>query len=277
MNKGFIPIRRTLFDHFLFKEKRIFSRFEAWLDLIQLASFKDDNSDIIAGKLVTKDRGEVIASLRYLATRWSWSMHKVCDYIELLRSQDMVVVDKENGISKIMLTNFERHNSSNSSEELSNSKRNSKRNTKNKDSTALHGNEGTLKGTEKGTVGGQSGDSQGTNIKKDKKDNNEKKDLEPKQIVFINNQKAFAADLIPFLKSYSKEMIREFYDYWSEPNKSRTKMKFEMQDTWDLNMRLAKWERNQQKFGFKNEKNKLIDGKTGQAMAEEKSRAILNG
>lgn len=43
---------------------------------------------------------------------------------------------------------------------------------------------------------------------------------------------------------YGMPMLREFYDYWSEPNKSNTKMRFEMQKTWDLDRRLARWARN---------------------------------
>ena len=47
-------------------------------------------------------------------------------------------------------------------------------------------------------------------------------------------QQDFYQQLVPFLQDFKKEMIRAFFDHWSEPNKSRTKMKFEMEDTWDL-------------------------------------------
>lgn len=64
-------------------------------------------------------------------------------------------------------------------------------------------------------------------------------------------KKDFANQLVFFLGQYSKEMIREFYEYWIEPNKSKTKMRFELEKTWDLNLRLKKWERNS--FGKKKE------------------------
>src|SRR5690606_41748605 len=35
------------------------------------------------------------------------------------------------------------------------------------------------------------------------------------------------------------------------PNKSGTKMKWEMQDTWDLSKRLARWQRNDDKWNSK--------------------------
>ncbi|MFA6058931.1 MAG: Lin1244/Lin1753 domain-containing protein [Taibaiella sp.] len=58
----------------------------------------------------------------------------------------------------------------------------------------------------------------------------------------------FYKSLVPFVVDYGKEMLREFYDYWSEPNKSGTKMKWEMERTWDLKRRLAKWQANNDKW-----------------------------
>ena len=43
---------------------------------------------------------------------------------------------------------------------------------------------------------------------------------------------------------YGKQMLMDFYEYWSEPNPSQTKMRFELQKTWDVNRRLARWARN---------------------------------
>ena len=55
--------------------------------------------------------------------------------------------------------------------------------------------------------------------------------------------KIFYDSLIPFLSDYPKEMVRAFYDYWSEPNKSKTKMRFEIERTWETSRRLATWAR----------------------------------
>lgn len=51
----------------------------------------------------------------------------------------------------------------------------------------------------------------------------------------------FHASLVQFLEKYPKEMIRKFFDYWTERNKSGTKMKFELQKTWDTARRLKRW------------------------------------
>lgn len=54
----------------------------------------------------------------------------------------------------------------------------------------------------------------------------------------------FEHSLIPFLGTYTSEQLREFADYWTEPNKSHTKMRYELERTWDTARRLAYWDRN---------------------------------
>lgn len=46
------------------------------------------------------------------------------------------------------------------------------------------------------------------------------------------------------VSKYGTQMLSSFFEYWTEPNPSRTKMRFELQKTWDLNRRLARWARN---------------------------------
>jgi len=58
----------------------------------------------------------------------------------------------------------------------------------------------------------------------------------------------FYKSLVPFANAYPKEMLRAFYNYWSEPNKSGTKMKFELERTWSLNLRLSNWANRENTF-----------------------------
>lgn len=63
-------------------------------------------------------------------------------------------------------------------------------------------------------------------------------------------KKKFGQDLVPYVATYGKDMIRKFYDYWSETNKSKTRMRCETEKTWDLNLRLQNWARRKD-FGTK--------------------------
>ena len=54
-------------------------------------------------------------------------------------------------------------------------------------------------------------------------------------------KQSFISELRMYLGTYSSDMLNAFYAYWSEPNKTFTKMRFEMQKTWDLKLRLNNW------------------------------------
>lgn len=51
--------------------------------------------------------------------------------------------------------------------------------------------------------------------------------------------------------------IRKFISYWTEPNKSGTKQRWELQKTFELKRRLGKWFENAQKFE-KNNQHKIV-------------------
>lgn len=60
----------------------------------------------------------------------------------------------------------------------------------------------------------------------------------------------FYRSLVPYVETYGKEMIRAFFDYWSEMNKSRSKMRWEQQATWELSRRLKTWDRKSYNYGI---------------------------
>lgn len=50
-------------------------------------------------------------------------------------------------------------------------------------------------------------------------------------------------------KGFPKIILAEFSDYWTEPNKSGKKMRWEQEKTWDLSRRINRWANND--FGGK--------------------------
>lgn len=57
-------------------------------------------------------------------------------------------------------------------------------------------------------------------------------------------RQAFINELAEYKGVYPNETIRAFFYYWSECNKSFTKMRFEMQKTFQINLRLKTWYNN---------------------------------
>ena len=54
----------------------------------------------------------------------------------------------------------------------------------------------------------------------------------------------FSDSIDEFADEYDAELLEDFEEYWTEPNKSGTKMRFELEKTWSLSRRLKKWKRN---------------------------------
>jgi hypothetical protein len=72
-----------------------------------------------------------------------------------------------------------------------------------------------------------------------------------KQITKNNIQERklkFSSSLQPFLNKYGKDLLNNFYKYWTEENKSGTKFKQELEQTWNLERRLETWSANELKF-----------------------------
>ena len=89
----------------------------------------------------------------------------------------------------------------------------------------------------------------------------EKKSLETRQ-------NDFALTLKPFVNQYGREMIIEFFRYWSEPNQTKKKMRFELQKTWDAERRLITWSNNNKKFNnATSQKRNELDELLNQSLA----------
>jgi hypothetical protein len=51
----------------------------------------------------------------------------------------------------------------------------------------------------------------------------------------------FKESLQKYKKQYGSVVLLDFYNYWSEPNPSNTKMKFELEKTFDVSRRISRW------------------------------------
>ena len=65
-------------------------------------------------------------------------------------------------------------------------------------------------------------------------------------------RKAFYYALAPMVQTYGRQMVRAFYDYWSETNRHGTRMRWEMERTWDPAYRMKHWAEKETIFNHKN-------------------------
>lgn len=106
---GFIKLNRGFFNNFLWNEAREFSKAEAWIDLIQSARF-EASTEIINGKVIELQKGELPASRRFLELRWNWGSSKVSNFLKTLANLNMINQRQTNGQTIIILVKYSFYN-----------------------------------------------------------------------------------------------------------------------------------------------------------------------
>ena len=183
--QGWIKIHRQLQDNPLWTCES-FTRGQAWIDLLLLASHKD-TFFYKRGVKISLKRGQVGVSGKGLAERWGWSRTKVNKFLLELEKEHQIGQQKNNVTQIVTIVNYAKYQAN---------------------STPNDTPERHQKDTFK-------------NVKE--------------------QQELFKGEVETFVDKYDMNMLTAFYSYWSELNKAGTKMKKDMQDTWETNRRLAYW------------------------------------
>ena len=76
---------------------------------------------------------------------------------------------------------------------------------------------------------------------------NKNKEIRITNNTISNRRSNFVSEVLSF--DYEESILNGFIDYWTEPNKSNTKMKWELNKTWKTELRLKTWTANQKKWG----------------------------
>lgn len=89
---GFIPLYRSIQDHWVWSNKEPFSYGQAWIDL--LLSVNHEEKKLKVGcNLITIKPGQMWTSYVKLSNRWNWSRERVYRYTKMLKIDGMINVD----------------------------------------------------------------------------------------------------------------------------------------------------------------------------------------
>ena len=113
---GWIKIHRSITNHWLYTEKRCFSKFEAWNDILLNANYSDSKT-IIKGKIYEIKRGESILSFESWGKRWNWDKSKVRRFFNLLQSDNMIVMKCDNITTHLTVCNYDNYQSNGNADE----------------------------------------------------------------------------------------------------------------------------------------------------------------
>ncbi|WP_150009060.1 DnaD domain protein [Staphylococcus aureus] len=90
----------------LFKEKRTFSKFEAWIYLLMEANHSKAKVPI-GNQIVTVERGQRLTSILTLSDLFNWSRFKVKTFLDLLESDGMLEVKTTSKYTLITIVNYD--------------------------------------------------------------------------------------------------------------------------------------------------------------------------
>lgn len=136
-DKGWVAIHRSIRDHWIYQEKRVFSKYEAWLDLVMDANHKQ-NKFVFDGKLVEVERGQKITSIRQLSERWRWSRTKVTDFLTLLEKDGMLVRKSDSKKTVITIVNYDIYQNQDNKKSHSSDTEKPQKSTNNNDKTMIN-------------------------------------------------------------------------------------------------------------------------------------------
>jgi hypothetical protein len=107
MHRGYFAIWRKFEDHPFWKEKRVYSKAEAWIDLLWEAQHKLEPQEVVLGmKVLFCNYGESLKSLDTWSKRWGWNKSRVRRFLKLLEDMEQITTKNETKTTRITILNY---------------------------------------------------------------------------------------------------------------------------------------------------------------------------
>jgi hypothetical protein len=107
VHRGYVKLFRKIQDNFLWKERREFSKAEAWIDILMEAQYKKDPQIVVFGmKTLEQNYGECLKSNVTWSRRWHWSEPKVRRFIKMLQEMNQIRSKSEGFTTRLSIVNY---------------------------------------------------------------------------------------------------------------------------------------------------------------------------
>mgnify|MGYP003144147242 CR=1 FL=1 len=217
---GWVSLHRKVFENPIIKPKKPYSKFEAWCWLIIRANHSD-NKFVLGNEIIKAKAGEVITSQKKLAAQFGWGNTKVRNFLKLLESDSMIVIKTTSKTTCLTICNYLTYQESQTKNKL----KTNRKQTANKSQTNIINN-----------------NNNSNNVNKIKRTTDLKNEVYSEKNIY----------------KYGKEMLDEFYLFYSEPTQDGKKMKFQTFNTWSTAGRLSTWSKKDYNGYFKAHKDELF-------------------
>lgn len=203
--KGWISKHRKVLENPIVKMAKVKSPYEAW-DILLFKVNHKERKVVIGNEIIKVNRGETITSLQKLQKEFGWGSTRTRSFLKLLQADGMITYESNTKYTKILVNNYEKYQ---------NIQHDNKTLPKNKQQT--------------------------TNKRPNTNNNDINNDINN-----VNKRKQkFINETLSVIKNKNIDMevsnLEAFTDYWTELNRSKTKMKFELQQTFEISRRLKTW------------------------------------
>lgn len=107
-NHGWIALHRKIREHPFWREHRVFSRHEAWEDILMSARWKEDEEQFVIGsRVITCGRGQVCYSLSTWSRRWNWTKSATRRFFVLLEKLGQIDTENVTKTTRVSILNYE--------------------------------------------------------------------------------------------------------------------------------------------------------------------------
>lgn len=114
--EGWISLHRKLQDNWMWKEKREFSKAEAWIDILLLVNHKDGET-VVKNKVYKVKRGDSLVSVKTWANRWGWTRGRAKRFLDLLQEQGMIRFKSDSKTTHLTVCNYDSYQTKQTSNE----------------------------------------------------------------------------------------------------------------------------------------------------------------
>lgn len=105
LDEGFVPLYRSIKKNWIWKSSRKKSKFEAWVDLLLLASHSEQKEPV-GYDLIFVEKGQVLTSQLRLGKEWKWGRDAVRDFLQMLQKDSMINVNTTEKYTMITICNY---------------------------------------------------------------------------------------------------------------------------------------------------------------------------
>ena len=203
--KGWISKHRKVLENPIVKMAKVKSPYEAW-DILLFKVNHKERKVVIGNEIIKVNRGETITSLQKLQKEFGWGSTRTRSFLKLLQADGMITYESNTKYTKILVNNYEKYQN-------------------------IQHATNTLPKNEQQTT--------------NKRPNTNNNDIN-NDINNVNKRKQkFINETLSVIKNKNIDVeesnLEAFTDYWTELNRSKTKMKFELQQTFEISRRLKTW------------------------------------